>query len=302
VDQVVEGTPYVITPEYLDEITQKYGIDIIVHGDDPCLDVNGDDVFAFVKSQGKFRTVKRTEGVSTTELVGRMLLMTKDHHRDSIRKLSVGESDGLREEATVHSIGGKVSQFLPTTRRLSQFSGGKAPKAGDRIVYIDGSWDLVHPGHIEILKLAKEQGDFLLVGIHDDATVNEQRGSNWPIMNLHERTLCVLSYRFVDEVIIGAPWKITKDMITTMNISLVVHGTSFDPLLNLEQFQSGKDDPYYIPKKMGIYRELPSQSKLTAGDIVDRILKNREQYEQRFKDKNKKEQAYLEQKTYVQEI
>jgi len=64
-------------------------------------------------------------------------------------------------------------------------------------------------------------GDFLLVGIHDDATVNARLGHNFPILNLHERTLSVLSCRYVDEVIIGAPPVITNDMIVSMNISHV---------------------------------------------------------------------------------
>jgi hypothetical protein len=51
------------------------------------------------------------------------------------------------------------------------------------------------------------------------------RGAHHPIMHLHERSLSVLACRYVDEVIIGAPWEVTKDMITTFNISLVVHGT-----------------------------------------------------------------------------
>ena len=44
-------------------------------------------------------------------------------------------------------------------------------------------------------------------------------------MNLHERVLSVLSCRYTDEVIIGAPWVITEDLLTSMNISVVVHGS-----------------------------------------------------------------------------
>uniref|UniRef100_A0A453KCY4 ethanolamine-phosphate cytidylyltransferase n=1 Tax=Aegilops tauschii subsp. strangulata TaxID=200361 RepID=A0A453KCY4_AEGTS len=55
--------------------------------------------------------------------------------------------------------------------------------------------------------------------------VSSTRGPHRPIMNLHERSLSVLACRYVDEVIIGAPWDISKDMITTFNISLVVQGT-----------------------------------------------------------------------------
>ena len=86
-----------------------------------------------------------------------------------------------------------VSHFLPTSRRIVQFSEGKEPKPGDRVVYVDGAFDLFHLGHIQLLKHAKEMGDFLIVGVHDDPSVNAVRGSNYPVMNLHERVLSVLA-------------------------------------------------------------------------------------------------------------
>ena len=53
------------------------------------------------------------------------------------------------------------------------------------------------------MQLAKEQGDFLLVGLHIDDDVMERRGAHLPIMDLHERSLSVLACRYVNEVIIG---------------------------------------------------------------------------------------------------
>jgi ethanolamine-phosphate cytidylyltransferase len=193
----------------------------------------------------------------------------------------------------------RVSTFLPTTRRLIQFAGGpKAPGPGDRVVYCDGTFDMFHAGHIETLRAARALGEFLLVGIHDDATVNAQKGSNFPIMNLHERTLSVLSCKYVDEVIIGAPWCVTEDMITTMNISLVVHGTHHDP-----DFGSSGIDPYALPKRLGTYREVESVNDLTVHAILDRIVKNRDAYLERNARKEKSEQEYLtNHKTYVQEV
>lgn len=54
---------------------------------------------------------------------------------------------------------------------------------------------LFNVGHIEFLKRAREMGDYLLVGIHDDQTVNAIKGVNYPLMNLHERVLSVLACR-----------------------------------------------------------------------------------------------------------
>ena len=46
-----------------------------------------------------------------------------------------------------------LSKFLPTSRRLVQFSNGRVAPDGARIVYIDGAFDVFHPGHVKILQV-----------------------------------------------------------------------------------------------------------------------------------------------------
>lgn len=74
-----------------------------------------------------------------------------------------------------------------------QFSDGKAPAPGDRIVYVAGAFDLFHIGHLDFLEKASALGDYLIVGLHTDPVVNHYKGGNYPIMNLHERVLSVLA-------------------------------------------------------------------------------------------------------------
>lgn len=105
------------------------------------------------------------------------------------------------------------SQFLPTTQKIIQFSDGKSPKPGDRIVYVAGAFDLFHVGHLDFLEKAKAQGDYLIVGLHTDPVVNQYKGSNYPIMNLHERVLSVLACKYVSEVVIGAPYTVTRNLM-----------------------------------------------------------------------------------------
>jgi ethanolamine-phosphate cytidylyltransferase len=154
--------------EYLDYVIETYNVDYVVHGEDPCF-VDGKDVYATAKEAGKFRTIPRTEGVSTTDIVGRMLLMTKEHHHFETQQSS---SDAANGGASSSSSGtgrkssdaaswevhlGQQSKFLTTSRMLQLFSAGvKAPTKGMRVVYIDGAWDLFHPGHVSILKAARE--------------------------------------------------------------------------------------------------------------------------------------------------
>jgi ethanolamine-phosphate cytidylyltransferase len=98
-----------------------------------------------------------------------------------------------------------LSRFLPTSRRLVQFSNGKVAPEGARIVYIDGAFDVFHPGHVKVLQAAKREGDFLLVGLHTDEEVQSRRGPHLPIMNLHERSLSVLACKVRSKGGRGAP-------------------------------------------------------------------------------------------------
>lgn len=203
---------------------------------------------------------------------------------------------------------GDWSVFM-SSKRLLQFIGeAKKPKTGDRVVYVDGSFDVLHVGHVRILKIAKEMGDYLIVGIHDDATVSAVKGPGFPVMNLNERALNVLAMRMVDEVIIGAPWKIPKYLLQIFGIHIVVRGTRIDciadPLGDVlrgghstsavspaacvadthvngaadtpEFGGMDDDDPYRIPKEMGIYREVESFSSWTTKELVTRLIRNRQ--------------------------
>ncbi|XP_048630178.1 uncharacterized protein LOC125602813 isoform X2 [Brassica napus] len=122
----------------------------------------------------------------------------------------------LETSVTVGESHTLVSHF-PTPPRI-KFSSGKGPGPDARVVYIAGAFDLFHAGHVEILRRARELGDFLLVGI-------AKRGGHPPIMSMQERSLSVGACRYVDEVIFGAPWEVSKNTITIFGISLVVHGT-----------------------------------------------------------------------------
>ena len=116
---------------------------------------------------------------------------------------------------------------MATTRRIFEFS-NKNIKPKGKIVYVDGSFDLFHIGHVETLKKAKDLGDFLIVGVHDDQTVNVHKGSNYPIMNLYERVLNVLAITYVDEVVIASPWAVSEDLLKSLNISLGCAGNDFE--------------------------------------------------------------------------
>jgi len=88
--------------------------------------------------------------------------------------------------------------------------------------------------------------------------------------------------------LIGAPWEPTEELIRQHRIETVVHGTVADP-----GFITGSD-PYSVPKKMGIYKNIQSPRQLTTSDVVQRIIENRKKFEERNKKKEAKELAMIE--------
>ncbi|XP_051573424.1 ethanolamine-phosphate cytidylyltransferase-like isoform X2 [Myxocyprinus asiaticus] len=272
VDEIVEGAPYVTTLETLD----KYCCDFCVHGDDITLTVDGKDTYEEVKKSGRYRECKRTQGVSTTDLVGRMLLMTKAHHSNMGPK--------------GHSPWTGVSQFLQTSQKIIQFASGEEPQPGDTIIYVAGAFDLFHIGHVDFLEAVSKLSDkpYVIVGLHFDQEVNRYKGKNYPIMNIHERTLSVLACRYVSEVVIGAPYAVTKDLLDNFKVDLVCHGKT-EVFLDRDG-----SDPYAVPRRMGILRTVDSGNSLTTDDIVQRIIKNRLLFEERNLKKEAKEMAMIQ--------
>ena len=206
-----------------------YGAKYVVHGDDITSDSNGEDCYRFVKEAGRFKVVKRTPGISTTDLVGRMLLCTKTHFIKDLDSVLEGiEGHGSPDER--RQVGAEMkeriaeyatdasgnSPLVDVWAWKSSQAGdgtfvkkveGHQPKSGQRVIYVDGGFDLFSSGHIEFLRKvveseeteAKQRGwdksyspVYLVAGVHDDETINYWKGVNYPIMNIFERGLCVL--------------------------------------------------------------------------------------------------------------
>jgi ethanolamine-phosphate cytidylyltransferase len=143
-----------------------------------------------------------------------------------------------------------VSQFVPTSRRIVQFSNRKDPEPSDTIIYVDGAFDLFHVGHVQFLEQARKLGTYVICGVLPDEMLNKWMGANYPIMNVYERTLSVLSCRFVDEVIIGAP-EITEQFLKDYNIAYVVHGTTYEPVIYSHISQT---DWFATAKRLGKFQ------------------------------------------------
>ena len=172
-DSVVPDTPYTPSVKLLDDLK----VDFCAHGDDIPYNENGECVYDEIMKANRMKWFKRTEGVSTTEIIGRLLMcICDDKEKMNSTALTKEEKENLKQlEEFSKNRKPVMSSFLATSWRISEFSNAKVPKEGDKIIYIDGDFDILHIGHIQALKAAKSLGNFVYVGVHDDDTVRKHK-------------------------------------------------------------------------------------------------------------------------------
>ena len=73
-------------------------------------------------------------------------------------------------------------------------------RKGKRIVFTNGCFDILHPGHIKIFTEAKKKGDILIVGVNSDLSVKLIKGSKRPILDQKSRSQLVAAFELVDYV------------------------------------------------------------------------------------------------------
>lgn len=89
-----------------------------------------------------------------------------------------------------------------------------------------GTFDLLHTGHILMLKEAKEQCDYLICALHSDPSI-ERESKNKPIQSLYERYIQLRAVSYVDEIIPYATEKELETILQTENINLRIIGEDY---------------------------------------------------------------------------
>jgi rfaE bifunctional protein nucleotidyltransferase chain/domain len=79
---------------------------------------------------------------------------------------------------------------------------GRAHRGEQRVVFTNGCFDLLHPGHVETLEAARALGDALIVGVNGDASVRELKGEGRPVVCEQERAEVLAALECVDAVVI----------------------------------------------------------------------------------------------------
>ncbi|MGB0886433.1 MAG: D-glycero-beta-D-manno-heptose 1-phosphate adenylyltransferase, partial [Chitinophagales bacterium] len=109
----------------------------------------------------------------------------------------------------------KIQEKIQSLEALSDIVKGLKQK-GETIVFTNGCFDIVHPGHIHTLSEAKDLGTKLIVGINSDSSVKKLKGDTRPIQNEDQRALTIAAFSFVDYVVLfenETPIKLIETLI-----------------------------------------------------------------------------------------
>jgi cytidyltransferase-like protein len=131
-----------------------------------------------------------------------------------------------------------------------------------RRVFVDMVGDLFHAGHVELLRAARNFGDYLIVGVLSDATVAAYK--RVPVMTLEERVAVIQACRYVDEVIADSPAVVTSEFMERNEISVVVHGSDIS--------ETAIEAIYGDPKREGKLELVDQLPDLSTTAIIERVL------------------------------
>ncbi|HTG53314.1 MAG TPA: D-glycero-beta-D-manno-heptose 1-phosphate adenylyltransferase, partial [Gemmatimonadaceae bacterium] len=96
------------------------------------------------------------------------------------------------------------------------------------VVFTNGVFDLIHPGHVDVLIAARAAGDALLVGVNSDASVRRLKGAERPVRGQAERALVLAALESVDAVAIFDE-DTPLELINATRPDVIVKGGDYTP-------------------------------------------------------------------------
>ena len=128
-------------------------------------------------------------------------------------------------------------------------------------IVVNGTFDIVHRGHIELLNYAKSLGDFLLVAIDTDRRVKELKGEQRPINNQQDRQFMLDNLQAVDSVCIFDSIEELEYILKTYQADIMVKGSDYQgkPVVGSQYC-----------KEIKFYERTEHSTTKTIQDIIDR--------------------------------
>jgi D-beta-D-heptose 7-phosphate kinase/D-beta-D-heptose 1-phosphate adenosyltransferase len=139
---------------------------------------------------------------------------------------------------------------------------GKMKRAGKRLVFTNGCFDLLHAGHVRYLSEARALGDALVVALNSDRSVRELKGEGRPILNEQERAEVIAALEAVDYVIVFDE-ETPRELIAALLPDVLVKGGDWP----LDQIV-GRDE---VEAAGGKVLSLPYVEGSSTTEIIERI-------------------------------
>ena len=140
------------------------------------------------------------------------------------------------------------------------------PHDKEKIVFTNGVFDLLHPGHIDLLKFAKSLGGRLIVGINSDRAVKILKGPDRPINNETARKTILENLGFVDQVVIFDDTK-TERLVRELSPHILVKGAEW----TAEEVRKRDRVPAHIEIKVFPLLMETSSAKYSTTTLIQRI-------------------------------
>ena len=139
-------------------------------------------------------------------------------------------------------------------------------REGKRVVFTNGCFDLLHPGHVRYLKEARALGDVLIVALNSDASVRRLKGEGRPIMNEGERGEVMAALESVDYVTVFDE-ETPRELIAVLLPDVLVKGGDWpvEQIVGREEVESAG----------GTTLSLPYIEGSSTTSIIQRILRSR---------------------------
>jgi len=134
-----------------------------------------------------------------------------------------------------------------------------------RVGFTCSTFDLLHAGHVQMLREAKAQCDYLMVGLHLDPSI-ERASKNTPSQSIIERYIQLKGSKYVDEIIPYVDEQDVEDILKSFKIDIRIIGEEY----------KGKDftgKKYCKKKGIEIFYNL-RQHRFSSSEIKDRLKKN----------------------------
>ena len=106
-------------------------------------------------------------------------------------------------------------------------------------VFVNGTFDILHRGHLELLRYAKSLG-YVIVGIDTDECIKEKKGPTRPIHNQEERKFLLENLKTVDEVIFFSSEPEFEELIKSLKHDIIVVGSDWKEKSTIKSYYDGE--------------------------------------------------------------